>query len=160
MGLSDDIDDDPRSEKQAAAEASVTTVQERVHESDVEGALAAVGDLLDDLWELDEDAFSEVGDEPTGMPTAYIPTEYGMISVGTTQDEEPGRMNLSTVAGSVSMWVTIPEASGGSTGFSLDPETALWLADVLPEFAARAKAGEYWEYSSGEYSGGEYNSES
>lgn len=151
MGLSDDIDDvDPRSEEQVAAEETVAEVESAVQANDVEGALAAVGVLLEDLWRLDDTAFDEVENPPLAKASAHIPTEYGTVGVDGSEDVDAGCLELMTVCGEVSVWVNIPEdgelAGEGSTGFYLDPKTALWLADALPTFAARAEADEHWEF--------------
>lgn len=154
MGLSDDVEDvDPRSEEQAAAEASVAAVEEAVQAGDVEGAVAAVGELIEDLYRMDGEAFADPDEPVLAKPTAHLPTRYGVTGVHADDHGEGGRLEINTVCGEVSIWANIPGDDGlygeGSAGFHITPQAALWLADVLPDFAARAEAGESWEYTVG-----------
>lgn len=146
MGLSDDLpEDDLKTAEQNEAEQLARAVLEATESGEVAEALEGVSDLLGALWELDEDAFD--GEAGYAEPEFYARCEWASMGIEARDYEGAAEVELSSGSrGKVSFWASIPGVEDAGVAFDLSPASALWLSEILPEFAARAQNGDDWEH--------------
>lgn len=146
MGLSDDLpEDDLKTAEQNEAEQIARAVLEATEASEVAEALEGVSDLLVALWNLDEDAFD--GESGYAEPEFYAQCEWASMGIEASDYEGAGEIEISSESrGKVSLWASIPGLEHTGVAFDLSPASAIWLSEILPEFAARAQDGEHWQH--------------